>query len=173
MLTQMILALSLFATSPEIKPGAKARDFTLASLSGKEVSLSSLRGKVVLLNFWATWCAPCREELPELSLLQENLGKRGLVILAVSVDNEMENARSFVNKYNLKFETLWDGAKKVTKLYDPETMPSSYLIDRNGNLRYVHSGYDGKEWKRILNEIEELLEQKANGAASGKSRSGD
>ena len=171
MLTHILLALSLFAASPEMKPGVKARDFTLPSLAGKEVSLSSLRGKVVLLNFWATWCAPCREELPELSLLQENLGKRGLVILAVSVDNEKENAKSFVNKYKLKFETLWDGEKKVTKLYDPETMPSSYLIDRNGTLRYVHSGYDGNEWKRILNEIEELLEQKASGATSGKTKS--
>ncbi|MEK7727238.1 MAG: TlpA disulfide reductase family protein [candidate division KSB1 bacterium] len=161
MLAHIILALSLFAASPEIKTGAKARDFTLTSFRGKEISLSGLRGKVVLLNFWATWCAPCREELPELSLLQENLGKRGLVILAVSVDNDLENAKSFAKKHNLKLETLWDREKKVTKLYDPETMPSSYLIDRNGNLRYVHSGYDEKEWKRILHEIDELLEQKA------------
>ncbi len=172
MLVHILLALSLFAaaTPPEVKIGGKARDFTLTSLNGKEVSLSSLRGKVVLLNFWATWCAPCREELPELSLLQENLGRRGLVILAVSVDNEMENAKNFVKKYNLKLEALWDRDKKVTKLYDPETMPSSFLIDRNGNLRFVHTGYDEKEWKRILNEIEELLEQKASGAAGGKAK---
>lgn len=161
MLTQIILALSLFAASPEAKIGGKARDFTLTSLKGKDVSLASLRGKVVLLNFWATWCAPCRKELPVLSLLQENLGKRGLAVVAVSVDNEMENAKSFVMKYNLKLEALWDRDKKVSQLYDPETMPSSYLIDRNGNLRYVHGGYDEKEWKRILAEIEELLEQKA------------
>lgn len=168
MLAHIILALSLFANPGELKTGVKARDFTLTSLTGKEVSLSSLRGKVVLLNFWATWCAPCRKELPELSLLQENLGRKGLVILAVSVDNEMENAKSFVQKYDLKLETLWDRDKKVTKLYDPETMPSSYLIDRNGNLRYVHTGYDEEEWKRILNEIEELLEQKASERGKAK-----
>lgn len=168
MLAHIILALSLFATPAELQTGVKARDFTLTSLNGKEITLSSLRGKVVLLNFWATWCAPCRKELPELSLLQQNLGKKGLVILAVSVDNDLANAKSFVQKYDLKHETLWDRDKKVTKLYDPETMPSSYLIDRNGNLRYVHNGYDEKEWKRILSEIEELLEQKANEGGKAK-----
>ena len=156
------------AITAEVKPGAKARDFTITSLEGGEVALAQLRGKVVLLNFWATWCAPCREELPRLAHLQAKYQKHGLVVLAVSVDNERENIAGFIQEYSVKLQTYGDRDKRVSRLYDPQTMPSSYLIDRNGTLRFVHNGYSESELKRIEAEINQLLKP-ADASAKSKS----
>jgi peroxiredoxin len=143
--------------SPDNLVGKKAAEFTLPDVSGEEVALQSFRGKVVLLNFWATWCGPCREELPELDRVQEKFRKRGFVVVAVTVDNELDNIRSFMKKYDLKLQALWDRRKKVVDAYKVEKMPSSYLIDRNGVIRFVHLGYSAEELKRIEAEIDEML----------------
>jgi len=152
------IVLTIFSqSSPNNLVGKKAVEFTLPDVSGGEVALQSFRGKVVLLNFWATWCGPCREELPELDRVQEKFRKRGLAIVAVTVDNELENVRSFLKKYDLKLQALWDPRKKVVGAYGVEKMPSSYLIDRNGVIRFVHLGYSAEELKRIEAEIDEML----------------
>ncbi len=162
MIIQLSLAIALtlldhpFSTN---SVGKKAIEFTLPDVSGGEVALQSFRGKVVLLNFWATWCGPCREELPELDRVQEKFRKRGLAVVAVTVDNELENVRSFLQKYDLKLQALWDRRKKVADAYVVEKMPSSYLIDRNGVIRFVHRGYSPEELKRIEAEIENLLDK--------------
>jgi len=139
--------------------GKKAVEFALPAVSGELVSLQSLRGRVVLLNFWATWCGPCREELPELDRIQQKYQKRGLVVLAVSVDNELENARSFLKKYEIRLRALWDQQKKVIAAYDADKMPSSYIVDRKGFVRFVHGGYSDEGLKRIEDEIDELLDE--------------
>ncbi len=137
--------------------GKKAVEFSLPDVNGGEVALQSFRGKVVLLNFWATWCGPCREELPELDRVQEKFRKRGFAVVAVTVDNELENIRGFLKKYDLKLQALWDRRKKLADAYKVEKMPSSYLIDRNGVIRFVHLGYNAEELKRIEAEIDEML----------------
>jgi peroxiredoxin len=148
--------LTLFSQpAPNNLVGKKAIEFTLSDVNGEEVALQSFRGKVVLLNFWATWCGPCREEL--LDRMQEKFRQRGLAIVAVTVDNELENVRGFLKKYDLKLQALWDRRKKVADAYKVEKMPSSYLIDRNGVIRFVHRGYSPEELKRIEAEIDELL----------------
>ncbi len=159
MLIQIALAVILawFSHPFNNLVGKKAVEFTLPDVSGGEVALQSFRGKVVVLNFWATWCGPCREELPELDRVQEKFRKRGLAVVAVTVDNELENIRSFLKKYDLELQALWDRRKKVAEAYKVEKMPSSYLIDRNGVIRFVHLGYSAEELKRIEAEIDEML----------------
>lgn len=160
MLIQLLLA-SAFVLLNHLSPnnlvGKKAVEFTLPDVSGGEVALQSFRGKVVLLNFWATWCGPCREELPELDRVQEKFRKRGFTVVAVTVDNELENIRGFLKKYDLKLQALWDRRKKVVDAYAVEKMPSSYLIDRSGVIRFIHRGYSPEELKRIEAEIDEML----------------
>jgi len=153
------IALTFFNASPDTQIGKKAVEFSLPAVSGENVTLQSLRGKVVLLNFWATWCGPCRQELPELARVQEKFRQRGLTVVAVTVDNEVENVRAFLKKYDIKLQALWDKKKKVADAYLVEKMPSSYLIDRNGVVRFIHRGYIPEELKRIEAEIDDLLDK--------------
>lgn len=162
MLIQLTLAIALILTTPasNAQIGKKAVEFTLPAVNGETIALQSLRGKTVLLNFWATWCGPCREELPELARLQEKYRQRGLAVVAVTVDNELENVNSFLKKYDIKLQALWDKRKKTAGAYAVEKMPSSYLIDRNGIIRFIHRGYSPEELKRMEIEIDELLDKR-------------
>ncbi len=156
-----MLALIWMAPSvPGVKVGQKARDFQLESLSTstqRPVSLNQLNGKVVLLDFWATWCEPCRVELPELDRLQKKYAREKFVVLAVNVDNQAETARAFLAKYNIRLLALWDRNKTVVSTYDVQRMPSCYLIDANGKVRFIHYGFAEDYIKAYENEIELLL----------------
>ena len=170
-----ILSIVLFMwRSPEypgVKVGQKARDFnleTLSSTSRRAVSLEQYRGSVVMLDFWATWCEPCRDELPELDRLQKKYAKEKFVVIAVSVDNEAATAREFLQKYNLNLLAAWDRNKSVVSAYDVQRMPSCYLIDATGKVRFVHYGYDDEHIAAYENEIELLLNEASNGNRIGK-----
>lgn len=141
------------------KEGTKAKDFTLATLDGRRVSLSDFQGKVVLLNFWATWCNPCREELPKLALLQEDFRRRGLVVLLVGMDSKPKTALDYLQKHGIKLPSLWDRKKLVASAYNVTSMPSTYIIDRRGMVRFVHCGYDLHELARMEDEIDTLLDE--------------
>lgn len=173
MIFQIVLSVALLFVNgaAKIKIGEKARDFALPATSGETISLASQRGRVVLINFWATWCGPCQEELPELDRLQNKFRKRGLSILAISVDNEPENVKAFLKKYDIKLLGLWDRNKKTAEVYAVEAMPSSYLVDRNGIVRAIYRGYDPKEFKRLETEIEALLAKSAVNATSASTKS--
>ena len=108
-------------------------DFTLADLSGAKWTLRSLAGKVVLVNFWATWCPPCRKELPDLQALAERFGSRGLVVLAIS-DEEAEKVTPFVADHKLSYPVLLDPGRKVNDLFRVEGIPKSFVYDRSGKL---------------------------------------
>ena len=155
----LAIALTLLHSNADNQIGKKAVEFSLPTVNGETVALQNLRGKVVLLNFWATWCAPCRDELPELARLQEKYRQRGLAVVAVSVDNEMENVRRFLKKHEVKLQVVWDKKKKAAEAYAVEKMPSSYLIDRNGVVRFIHRGFSPEELKRIEIEIDDLLDK--------------
>lgn len=161
MLFQLAIAIALnfFNAAPNQQIGKKAAEFSLPAVNGETVALQNLRGKVVLLNFWATWCGPCRQELPELARLQEKFRQRGLMVVAVTVDNEVENVQAFLKKYDVKLQALWDKKKKVADAYAVEKMPSSYLLDRNGVVRFIHRGYTPEALKRIEAEIDDLLDK--------------
>jgi peroxiredoxin len=117
--------------------GNVAPDFELPTLDGKSVRLSDFRGKVVFLNFWATWCKPCREEMPSMEVLNKNFEKDGLVILAVSIDRvtTKKDIPPFVKSLNLTFPVLVDSWGQTDKPYKLMGVPESYIIDKDGILR--------------------------------------
>ena len=134
------------AYAAPIAPGALAPDFTLRTLGGPNLRLQEQRGQVVLVNFWATWCGPCRQEMPHLSKLYDKYRSSGFVLLGVNVDDDTKNAVDLAAKLGLKFPVSLDSDKKVSRLYDLSAMPSTVLIDREGKVRFVHRGYkDGYE----------------------------
>jgi len=134
-----------------------APDFSLPDLSGNTVTLSSYRGKVVLLDFWATWCEPCREETPHFVDFQNRYGSQGLQILGVSMDDSPEPVRDFAQKFQINYPVVM-GTAKTGELYGGILgLPVAYLIDREGRIRSRHIGATNpevfeKEISALLNE---------------------
>lgn len=139
--------------------GSLAPGFTLKSAHGKNLKLGEFRGQVVMINFWATWCGPCRQEMPHLNRLHERYHKAGFMLLGVNVDEQPEAARAMVKKLGIVFPVLLDTGKRVSRLYDVSAMPSSILIDRDGRVRYVHLGYRAGHEIQYDNEVREMLKQ--------------
>ncbi|HEX7637863.1 MAG TPA: TlpA disulfide reductase family protein [Burkholderiaceae bacterium] len=155
----VLAALPLFAHAAAIRPGAPAPDFTLHATDGRNLRLDELRGQVVLVNFWATWCGPCREEMPHLDTLYGKYRKSGFVLLGVNIDDDPNTALATARKLGVSFPVLLDTDKQVSKRYDLSTMPSTVVIDRDGKVRYVHRGYrDGVE-AEYDRQIRALLEE--------------
>ena len=147
---------ALAATPPA---NALAPDFTLRGADGRNVRLDELRGQVVLVNFWATWCGPCREEMPRLETLYEKYRKSGFVLLGVNVDDDPHAALATAAKLNVSFPVLLDTDKKVSKLYDLNTMPSTVVIDRDGKMRFLHRGYHAGTEADYEQQIRGLLKE--------------
>jgi peroxiredoxin len=142
-----------------VAPASMAPDFTLRTLGGPNLRLQEQRGQVVLVNFWATWCGPCRKEMPHLNRLYEKYRASGFVLLGVNVDDDTRNAVAVAGKLGVTFPVLLDTDKKASRLYDLSAMPATVLIDRDGRVRYVHRGYlDGYE-VTYDKQIRELLKQ--------------
>lgn len=118
-----------------------APDFTLKSRSGKNLKLSEFRGQVVMLNFWASWCGPCRQEMPLLDQLYQRYRSMGFTILAVNVEDTSGDALKMLEEVPVRFPVLFDPDNAVSDTYGVEAMPSTVLIDRDGNMRYAHLGY--------------------------------
>lgn len=131
--------------------GKPAPDFALTDLNDKPYRLSDFRGKVVFLNFWATWCAPCREEMPSMEVLYRNFEKDGLVILAVSIDRvtTTKDIPPFVKGLNLTFPVLVDSWGKTDKPYKRMGVPETFIIDQEGIIREIVIG--PRDWTRLDN----------------------
>ena len=128
-----------------------APDFTLESLDGNTLSLQDFRGKTILLNFWATWCGPCKDELPAMQRLYEALRKDGVEIVAVSIDRDnKERVKEYIRKYNLTFPVLLDPDQKIRKKYFIMGLPTSYLIGVDGKLKGFVSG--AREWDSTISK---------------------
>jgi peroxiredoxin len=134
-----------------------APDFTLRSSNGPNLRLQEQRGRVVMVNFWATWCGPCRQEMPQLSRLYDKYRSAGFTLLGVSVDDDARHASDVASRLGLNFPVLLDSDKAVSKAYDLSTMPTTYLIDRDGRVRYIHKGYVAGTEEAYEREIRELL----------------
>ncbi len=144
---RIALLLGLIALASNIVPaqaqdaGKPAPDFELLNLKQEGIKLSGYRGKVVYLDFWASWCVPCRETFPWMSQLQEKYGKDGLEIVAVNIDTKRADADKFLSQIPAGFTVLFDPKRTVAKTYALKGMPTSFLIDRAGNVVSTHLGF--------------------------------
>ena len=138
-------------------PAKPAPDFTLPDLDGKQVALQHHRGQVVFLNFWATWCIPCREEMPAMEQLHQTFQSQGLAILAVDLKESPEQVKAFFEQYRLSFKPLIDHSGSVFRDYSVMGLPTTYLISREGKL--LARGVGGRDWTRAEGKdlIRELL----------------
>lgn len=136
-----------------------APNFTLKSNSGKNIKLSELRGQVVLLNFWASWCGPCRTEMPLLVKIHDKYKGMGFTILGVNVEEDTAPAKSIITKTKISFPVLFDVTNSVSKLYNVSAMPSTVLIDRDGNMRYLHEGYKSGDEEKYREWIKKLIQE--------------
>lgn len=153
------LALSLTRTpAAALEAGQAAPDIQLKDLSGKPVSLSSFKGKVIVVDFWASWCGPCKQSMPFLEKLSKTYKEKGLIVLGVNIDNDAKSAKKFLDEVKVSFTIVNDADKKVAKAYAPPTMPSSYIIDRDGKVRRVHAGFRTGDTKELESEIQKLLQ---------------
>jgi len=134
-----------------------APDFTLKDLNGKSISLSSFKGKVVLLNFFATWCPPCRAEMPAFNKLYREKKIRGLEIISVSTDRSLNDIKDFLQKNKVDFPILFDADRSVSKQYRVFSMPTTFLIDKSGKI--VEKFYGEYDWTEpeTKGKIEKLL----------------
>lgn len=151
----LLLALSLLSAAVSARP---APDFSLSSLPDAE-QLSQLKGKVVYLDFWASWCKPCRKSFPFMNQLQQEYGPKGLVVLAVNLDAEPPLAAQFLSDHPAQFAVQYDPDGKIASEYELIGMPSSYLIDAAGQIRYSHQGFFADKTTRYESEIQELLSE--------------
>ena len=143
--------------APEVKVGAPAPDFALKTLDGTEVRLSDLRGKVVFVNLWATWCPPCRKELPTMVRFYREYRDRGVEILAVSEDRDPRAVRKAVGRYGITFPVLLDENKRVYNLYRATGVPETHLIDRQGIIRHTVIGPFDWTAPEVARAVEALL----------------
>lgn len=120
-----------------------AASFTLPELAGGQLKLEDLRGKVVVIDFFASWCEPCLKELPALELLNKKLAPAGVVFVAINIDRERKNAVELADRFKLTMKVLLDPNGQVAERYDPPKMPSSYVVDQAGVVQYLNEGFSG------------------------------
>jgi cytochrome c biogenesis protein CcmG, thiol:disulfide interchange protein DsbE len=140
-----------------LEAGARLPEIGLTDMRGTRVDAASLKGKVVIVDFWASWCAPCKEEMPVLERLYKKYKSRGLVVVGVSVDQELANVKSFLKQLPVSFNIVHDADHKVAGRFKPPRMPSSYVVDRNGIVRHVHAGFRDGDAAKIEAEVLALL----------------
>jgi len=131
----------------------------LTAIDGSPVeNLQALHGEVVYVDFWASWCPPCVQSFPFLNQLQQDYGSRGLQVLGVNLDEKVADAEKFLFEHRAEFSIVADPTKQCAKDFDVIAMPSSYLIDRQGVVRYIHRGFRPGETKELRLIVEQLLD---------------
>ena len=153
----LFTATTAYAASEKIS--GKAPNFTLKSRSGKNIKLSELRGEVVMLNFWASWCGPCRQEMPLLEKIHKKYKRLGFTLLGVNVEENSSDAKNYLKDVKVTFPILFDSTQKTSKLYNVSAMPTTILIDRNGNKRFIHKGYKPGYENDYKRQIKKLLRE--------------
>ncbi len=149
-----LLAMPAFALTPTVAP-----QFRLDSMAGKPVSLDQYKGQVVMINFWASWCGPCRTEMPILEKLHAKYKAMGFTMIGVNVEPDSQLAVDWLKSTPVTFPILFDTRSEVSKLYQVSGMPSTVIIDRKGNLRWLHRGYKAGDENAYLDQIRALVRE--------------
>ena len=149
-----VLALPTLALTPSAAP-----NFELAAMVGNAVNLSQYKGQVVMINFWATWCGPCRQEMPLLEQLYKKYKPMGFAMLGVNVEPDSSGATEWLKATPVTFPILFDTDSKVSKLYAVSGMPSTVIVDRKGQVRFLHRGYKPGDENEYLNQIRALVRE--------------
>ncbi len=152
---------ALFLSTPAGAVALKdpAPDFTLKRLDGGNLRLEEYRGKVVLINFWASWCGPCRQEMPVLDQLQKRYADTGFTVLGVNVEGKPGPAEQLLHRTPVSFPVLIDQGQTVSQRYQLEAMPSTVVVDRDGVIRYIHHGYKPGDEARYVEVVKELIRE--------------
>jgi len=150
------LALPALAADPT---GSPAPAFTLGSSAGSNVSLAQYKGQVVMLNFWASWCGPCRQEMPWLESIYKKYNRMGFTLIGVNVEPDSNAANQWLKQTPVSFPILYDKDSKVSKMYDVAGMPSTVIIDRTGKVRVLHRGYKPGDENEYLDSIRTLVRE--------------
>ncbi|MEE9279521.1 MAG: TlpA disulfide reductase family protein [Myxococcota bacterium] len=149
------------APSGALEEGEHAPQFSIELLSGDgQLSLDAYRGKVVYLDFWASWCGPCLVALPKLEKLRRELPSKQFQIVAVNLDRDLDKAREFLRDRSIGYPSGTDPEGKLAESFGLDTMPTSFLIDRNGVVRYVHRGFRAQDIDEIRERIRDLLRRR-------------
>lgn len=154
-LGSLVVASLFFSTIASAAPAPS----TTWTTNGGELSLEQLRGKVVYLDFWASWCAPCRQSFPWMNAMQAQYAGQGLEIVAVNVDKERELVKQFLAKYPAQFTVAYDPTGESAVLFKVKGMPSSYLIDRTGEIRFTHLGFREDDRATLEGRIQQILQE--------------
>ena len=137
-----------------------APGFSLPTMGGESLALDDLRGQVVMINFWATWCAPCRKEMPLLDQLYKRYSKLGFTLVGVNVEEDPSGAGGYLEETPVSFPILFDAQNQVSELYDVNAMPTTVLVDRQGNMRFLHKGYKAGDEDQYQNWIRALIRER-------------
>ncbi|MBA1148101.1 TlpA family protein disulfide reductase [Ectothiorhodospiraceae bacterium WFHF3C12] len=155
-LAVIMLALAFSGAALALSKNEPAPGFTLKSNSGDNVKLSELRGQVVMVNFWASWCGPCRQEMPLLDALHQRYKSLGFTVLGVNVEEDPAAARDLLDEVPVSFPILFDSSNRVSEAYEVDAMPSTVILDRDGNVRYIHKGYvpgDENKYQEVVRAL--------------------
>jgi len=144
--------------------GQRAPEFALRDMEGKFVSITALRGKVVVLNFWATWCPPCKKEIPGLDALQRQYGRQGLAVVGVSTDSSERGIRDFLRENPAGYRFVHDRDGKVSRLYGVYSLPTTFVIDRSGIVIRHYRGDQDWGSREMRERLEALLERSSRDA---------
>lgn len=155
----LALANLAWAIEDSLKVGKAPPDFALKSSAGNNLRLSEFTNQVVLINFWATWCGPCRKELPLLNALHERYTRAGFTVIGINIDQDIDKARAMTNTLGIKFPILFDPDNAVSKSWGLSAMPTTVIIDRRGVIRRVFLGYQPGYEKTYETDIRDLLKQ--------------
>ncbi|MFA7553034.1 MAG: TlpA disulfide reductase family protein [Spongiibacteraceae bacterium] len=132
----LLASISQFSLAADTTP-----DFTLKSNQGNNQRLSEYQGQVVLINFWASWCGPCRQEMPLLEEIQQKYAKLGVTVLGINVDKDPSKADKILRETQVSFPILYDSEGEVSKLFKVKAMPTTFILDREGTIRFSHMGF--------------------------------
>lgn len=154
------LMLAAAGQAAAIEAGAALPALTLATLAdSRPISLASLRGKVVYVDFWASWCVPCRLSMPALEGLYRKHGERGFLVVGVNQDVSVDDAQRFLKRVVVTFPLVRGGDEAAARAFDVRAMPSGYLVDRKGIVRHVHRGFTADTPAELEREVAALLEE--------------